>query len=364
MSWSDGSMTPRTGAQVEARARIPGVIYAADFGVLADNSTDDRAALQAAIDYADTTVIAGRDSTTILLPEGTIMVGNQVQVKNGVALRGVTKAGSKIKAISGTFPTNTPVVRLGDGSTIVFQCRLENLNVDCDDISGSTCVYSTEVQEGSGLLHVGLFGHRKYGAEFDASGCSQFALHELEVYCGTDADKGIYLHGCAGTNTVEWVTTNCAAKAASVGVHVSGGNFNLKQIHTEQSVDGVYFESGSGIVDGLLGESTITNLLHLGASTNNVTARNIDRSSSTHTLLDSANFITLDDSNVLFYCQGVMYWSGGTPVIINRGSIPSTSGSIKGTICWNNNPSTGNPVGWICTVSGSPDTWKGFGVVL
>jgi len=43
-------------------------------------------------------------------------------------------------------------------------------------------------------------------------------------------------------------------------------------------------------------------------------------------------------------------------------SAAPTSGTWQqGTIIWNSSPSAGGTVGWICTTSGTPGTWKAWG---
>jgi hypothetical protein len=61
-------------------------------------------------------------------------------------------------------------------------------------------------------------------------------------------------------------------------------------------------------------------------------------------------------------------FSGATTVRYQNslGSVttaPSTNG-IQGDVYWNSAPSSGGRVGWICTVSGAPGTWKGFGAIV
>lgn len=44
------------------------------------------------------------------------------------------------------------------------------------------------------------------------------------------------------------------------------------------------------------------------------------------------------------------------------GNEPPMSGSYnEGDIVWNNNPTTGKFIGWVCTKSGNPGLWSGFG---
>lgn len=43
---------------------------------------------------------------------------------------------------------------------------------------------------------------------------------------------------------------------------------------------------------------------------------------------------------------------------------PPTQGTWKrGDIVWNQFPSANGYVGWVCTIAGTPGTWKGFGVI-
>ena len=42
---------------------------------------------------------------------------------------------------------------------------------------------------------------------------------------------------------------------------------------------------------------------------------------------------------------------------------PTTGSWLKGDLIYNTNPTPGGYVGWICTASGTPGTWKGFGLI-
>ncbi|WP_321423214.1 hypothetical protein [uncultured Methanobacterium sp.] len=58
------------------------------------------------------------------------------------------------------------------------------------------------------------------------------------------------------------------------------------------------------------------------------------------------------------------FFNGATPGTIIAKTTPPTLGTWnKGDICYNNNPSPGSYVGWICVTAGSPGTWKGFGII-
>jgi len=49
--------------------------------------------------------------------------------------------------------------------------------------------------------------------------------------------------------------------------------------------------------------------------------------------------------------------SEGTPGIIYGNAAPTAGTWVKGDIVYNANPSVGQPIGWTCTVAGTPGTW-------
>lgn len=44
-------------------------------------------------------------------------------------------------------------------------------------------------------------------------------------------------------------------------------------------------------------------------------------------------------------------------------TIPTTGAAAKGAICWNENPTSGGHVGWVCVTGGATPTWKPFGKI-
>ena len=51
------------------------------------------------------------------------------------------------------------------------------------------------------------------------------------------------------------------------------------------------------------------------------------------------------------------------PITIHSNGIPTLGTYTKGDIIHNTNPVAGGYAGWICTVAGTPGTWKGFGLI-
>lgn len=66
---------------------------------------------------------------------------------------------------------------------------------------------------------------------------------------------------------------------------------------------------------------------------------------------------------------GVPYFPNGyalsTTVKHTAASAAPTTGTWqRGEVIWNNSPSAGGYVGWVCVTSGTPGTWKQFGAIL
>ena len=64
------------------------------------------------------------------------------------------------------------------------------------------------------------------------------------------------------------------------------------------------------------------------------------------------------------YCKSDIYaLPAENPITSHGRAIPSVGTYTKGDIIHNINPTAGGYAGWICTVAGTPGTWKGFGLI-
>lgn len=77
------------------------------------------------------------------------------------------------------------------------------------------------------------------------------------------------------------------------------------------------------------------------------------------------NYVAGTDLNAIFSAlreiRSAVFKGGGkaTP-----STAPPVSGSyIEGDVVFNSAPAVAAPIGWVCTVAGSPGTWKEFGVI-
>jgi len=130
------------------RTRFPDGFHAVDFGVKADGSTDDRAAIQSAIDAANA---AG--GGVVVLPAGTIMVtpagtATFITAKASVTLRGQGPGATRIKATAGA--SYRQMFKDASG-TPAHNFRLENLTVD-QNSANAAAVTTADGQQQYGLL--------------------------------------------------------------------------------------------------------------------------------------------------------------------------------------------------------------------
>lgn len=57
------------------------------------------------------------------------------------------------------------------------------------------------------------------------------------------------------------------------------------------------------------------------------------------------------------------YFGAGMLARIEGTAAPTAGAWLKGDIVWNTNPASAGYIGWVCTVAGSPGTWKTFGQI-
>lgn len=104
----------------DVQAKLRETVSVKDFGAVGNGVTNDAAAIQAAVDYAETFA----EGAEVHFPAGKYLVNSTVTVlKSGVSLIGDGAPATWI--VNGT--TNAPAVRFGDGVTTYFRNRIENL---------------------------------------------------------------------------------------------------------------------------------------------------------------------------------------------------------------------------------------------
>lgn len=83
-----------------------------------------------------------------------------------------------------------------------------------------------------------------------------------------------------------------------------------------------------------------------------------------------AGFVTVIDAITFDFVGSTFsgtYTSGGTvrigPLLTYTGTDPTGSQGTLGDVVWNTSPLAGSYIGWVCTATGNPGTWKTFGAI-
>jgi hypothetical protein len=172
------------------------------YGADLTGATDSASAINNAIAVADAETNGGG---IVHLPTGTYAVGSQIVLPHQVAIEGDGCRNTIIQAISGTFPTDTAVVKLGT-TGLVFGTYLKRLKIDCNDIDGSIGVYSDKVSEHGGLFEVFIADYKSKGVYFYNTGTlppQNFRLVDLECFSNSTelSITGITRSGSTATAT-------------------------------------------------------------------------------------------------------------------------------------------------------------------
>ncbi|MBN2492864.1 MAG: hypothetical protein JXQ29_18590, partial [Planctomycetes bacterium] len=296
---------------------------------------DDTAAINAAIAAAK--AANGGMGAVVYFPAGTYGVTSQILVPSRVWLVGEHSISTQIQALAG-FPSATAVVRLGEGTGSVFNCRLWRLRVDANHVVGSSCVYSNEANEWSGLFDVELTNYDQYGAAF-ASGCSVIGVERVGGY-GTNTGNSLahlVFASVAGQSFIRDVS--CAGGAGYVvadALLVTSSQVHVDGFHCERATDGIHFGSGAtGIIENIYGHNSVANLIH--AEGFQVTLESIlpngatnilvdDYRSYTHTTaaLGHINFMSLYHWNL-----GLVDVRSGTQTDYRKLTIPNLGGADR-----------------------------------
>jgi len=297
------------------------------YGATGDGVTDDLKAINNASASID--ALGGG---VVFLPVGTYAVSNTVVVPNRVVFNGEGRdigptgapRGTTILAMA-SFPINTPVVQLADGSAQAFGCRVQNLCIHCRAIAGSVGVFSAVAQESSGLQRVTIRGFMATGVSFtDTTSVlfnGNFLLSEVEIFCDTTATGTIgfyWLSKNGAFGFLERVSIN--SKNTSVdqtagisvvngGVGTGKGQLIVQGANIEGQTDGILVGADTLLVasgvGGYVSQGGGTNVIRIASGGRAVLSGIYRTSYYTNTITDTAAGVSVTDQTVLQYFQGV-----------------------------------------------------------
>jgi hypothetical protein len=192
---------------------LAGVVTPQDFEATGNGSTDDTAAVQAAITY-----VSGLGGGIVFFPEGTYLctpTGSPavaLTVPSNVRLIGATETASVIKKnANGTLLSFTGTTSPSTGSTHVMYSSMENLELNCNGLTGT----ALQLYYASGLYFQNMQITSNADLTVDCVECwdSRF-INTVIVSCGGSVNST--------TQPNVWIRN---ASAAS-GVGASTGNSN------------------------------------------------------------------------------------------------------------------------------------------
>lgn len=288
-----------------------GEAWADWWGAIADGTTDSTAAIQAA---ANMLIAPDPDGSggRIRFTQGSYIISDVVTVKNRVVFRGAGFFSTEIKASAGF--TATRMIEFKNGTGSQFGCRLEELQINCNDKSFSSgAVYAPSWNEHCGIFNVhirklgggkGIYVDNFYG------GSAQHEINQLEVVGGATiaaGSVGVHLVGDPGI-TVGWnavqlkqiSVTNAGTAANLIGIQLENRLLAYAEaLHFEECAAGLYLltdatvsgariQGGPGCTNLIDISAAWTGSLHLtGVKMGNASKKVFDRRAATYTYFEN-----------------------------------------------------------------------------
>jgi len=294
------------------------------YGALGDGVTDDTTALAAALTAA--AGAGGQGSGGIVyMPPGTYRISARLVVPYGVELRGCGRLTTTITAL-GSFPTSTELIRLGDLSgNIGVGCRIRGVAVDCNNIAGSTGIYSERINENSGVYECMVRNYGAYGIRINqpASGGvpQNWSIDDVEIFSGTAT--GATAIGLAVTATslsdpfreISRVTIFASGSTQlTTAMKIDGASGGLvREIHIENAVNGILVGAVLGCFGltfiSLTGNPNVTSLLVVSNATSqdSIVAIGVNPQGGTNGIVDQLQGVTVPNQVGLY-----AFGTGGT----------------------------------------------------
>lgn len=282
-------------------------VKASPYNAAGNGSTDDAAAIQAALTAAG--ALNGGNGGVVIMPPGIYQTSAKLTVPNKVILRGSGRSSTRIRATSG-FTTNSYVVQLGPTASLSFSSRVEHLTIDANSVVNSSCLYTDQGQEMVGASYVTCTAFLKYGMHFGTASAN-WNVDNVELYpAAAGATYGLYQDNSAGSNLIHRVTVGVSG-LLTVGLYLKG-DFAGVAIHCENCTDGILVDGGSGMLANVTAGTVtlnITNLIRIAAA-QHLTIQGVKRyAGATNIVKDDVAVKTFTDSYIESMAVGTSYMS-------------------------------------------------------
>lgn len=275
------------------------------YGAKGDGTTDDTTAIQDAID--DATGNDG-DNSWVFMPKGTYLITSTIDIKEKVLLIGAGSTGVIIKMDSSFSDSPMAAVRIGDGTGITHGAGIENIKIDCNTVSGSIGIYSTEAQERSCVKNCIVTQYMTYGIHYSGDNCKNTEIEQMQIIADSSATTptGIYLDNIGARVRVKDVSFSASGAGSSTNaILFTSGEAHFEDIHPEDFEVGINFGSGAnGSAKDVTGHPSVTDTIKISSGAGMVLCLNIGHLGGTNSINDVVNSKTLTDGTVGLYIGG------------------------------------------------------------
>lgn len=307
---------------------IPQVVNvkSARFGAKGDNSTIDTTAIANGITFARTS-LNGTQGAQVYLPRGTYLIDSQLVLPDNVSLRGDGARATYIKAHA-TFPTNTALIRLGDGTGQVASSLVQDLAIDCNQIAGSIGIYSTEANEPGVAFNCLIQNYESAGIFLSSLDCQNTQVRDCHLFHTNATATGISYNTVGSKNLIENTTvTSFGIQSSNPAIGTTATQLKILGLHVEFHDTGVYYGVNStGTIIGAEGHTSVDNLIRTDQE--GVLVFDCVASGSTNLVADNANGVTLTSYDSLSNSGGWYMSSNDVAVGVTRSIWTS---STRGT---------------------------------
>jgi len=244
-----------------------------------------------------TTFRDGQPGQTVQLARGEYDSTASFNLDDRVVLKGVNKRGTAIKADAAhAGPT---MVTVDEGTTSMFDNRLDSLTLDCNDVAGLGGVLSDAWQEGGGARDVLIRQFRTYGIKFQDGdgGAALCSVRDCELFgslAGASPSAGILVDQIKveGAFVLDVSNTTIAGAGAvpiTRGIDIVNDSLNARSVHFELCTSGIYLAgTGSHVLESITGLNNVTNVVEIDAGfEGTMTMRGCLRDGATNLLVDN-----------------------------------------------------------------------------
>lgn len=348
-----GSTTARTLA-----ARGKDNINVKDFGATGDGTTNDAAAITAAI--ASLPAIGGG----VYFPNGSYNLGTTtITVPAGVRLYGAGGRGTVLKYGSGS--NSYALIIGGDTNNLSYNCSVHDISITLMDKDARGIKMLCTVSASLKNIYIGgnpTVGQTSKGVTIDGGNQSTY-LNTLENVYAQHVHVGFELVTSGTINGTQHTFIDCNAFGDKSTDATSIGFF----IDTNQGNGSVVI--GGNIEECNIGVFSATNAMPVTFTGARFEGNTYDIYTSP-TAYAGSRFVACANIAVVYNDSGddinparFIACADASYLPINDREASHTAAPTDGTwkrgnIVWNSTPSAGGPPGWQCVTAGTPGTWK------